>query len=487
MKSQSFALLAISIAMSLAPCAIAQQFRILNMSCGGYPNQTNPADPQALTSSSGLIYQHTSGSNYPPSAEEIVEEPELEYDSYIAAGSAPSTSVFSAIHPASIWAGQHRGHFTSDTSTIIDNSDWTQPLHHDWYANPLSMTAIAASFSTVGPNGYEATFIGRITVPRGEHVVASRLYFGVQTSTSHAVAGYYATVDGTLEYYDPYRLDRPPPPEATFRLISYLAHQVTLTGFGDADVYDLYVEAIPTGWSGGGGSGGGSSGGGSGGGGGDLPPPEDDDFEPNNAFAQASPVGPGMDNLKLSNDDDYFKVRLAAPGRLTFGAIFSTDPVEAELEVYDADNRLIGEDRRGSRDMVVSEILPAGEYCVRVVWLSGAASYELHATYRAESFSDANRDGDITPQDALSVLRAWGENAFSGPDTPEVSGDGVVNGADLDAVLSGLGYSREGMKTKAWKKAMQRFYNREVRPIDDSEPTKAQRKLDLQRLIESSP
>lgn len=198
-----------------------------------------------IASSSGGFYQHASGSNFPPAAEAIAEEPELEYDSYVALGGSPSDSGYSGRWPWLTLGGCQTAGFFAPNNTPINNvNDRAGPLGDIWCA-PGVFAPPNTVFSADGPSGLQSVFVARLTIPRGSVLIAPKVYVGLQTLESNTLAAYLLSLNAPPQFF-PIYTDSQPPSEATFRLAAYRTAQVTLSNFGDADVYDLYVEAVPS-------------------------------------------------------------------------------------------------------------------------------------------------------------------------------------------------------------------------------------------------
>lgn len=215
-------------------------FVALNIDAGGM------AGALGQPISAQVIYQHPQGHNFPPLAESIAEEPDLEYDSYVALGGSPSTFGYTGRTPWMTLGGSQYYGFFGAQGAPIKNSDWTRPLNHTWFAPGIHAPPGTTVYSAENPHsGLQSVFVARLTVARGAALTGQSVYVGLQTLESNTLAGYQLTLNGPTQFF-PIFTNSTPPTEATYRLSAYRSAQPTIPNFGDADVYDLYVEAVPT-------------------------------------------------------------------------------------------------------------------------------------------------------------------------------------------------------------------------------------------------
>lgn len=216
-------------------------FVALNIDAGGIAGALG----QSVSATSNVIYQHPQGGNFPPAAEAISEEPGLEYDSYVALGGSPSTFGYTGRAPWMTLGGSQYAGFFGPNNTPIKNNDWSRPLNHLWFAPGVHAPPGTTVYSAPSPHsGLQSVFVARLTIPRGSALTGPSVYVGLQTLESNTLAGYQLTLNGPTHFF-PIFANSTPPTEATYKLSAYLAAQPTISGFGDADVYDLYVEAVP--------------------------------------------------------------------------------------------------------------------------------------------------------------------------------------------------------------------------------------------------
>lgn len=216
-------------------------FVALNIDAGGMAGALG----QTVSATSNVIYQHPQGSNFPPAAEAIAEEPDLEYDSYVALGGAPSSFGYTGRAPWMTLGGSQYHGFFGAQGAAIKNNDWSRPLNHIWFAPGIYAPPGSTVYSAANPHsGLQSVFVARLTVPRGSTPAGPSVYVGLQTLESSTLAGYLLTLNGPTQFF-PIFANSTPPAEATYRLSAYISAQPTIPGFGDADVYDLFVEAVP--------------------------------------------------------------------------------------------------------------------------------------------------------------------------------------------------------------------------------------------------
>lgn len=214
-------------------------FVALNIDAGGMAGALG----QAV--SANAIYQHPSGGNFPPAAEAISEDPDLEYDSYVALGGSPSTFGYTGRAPWMTLGGSQYYGFFGAQGAPIKNNDWTRPLNHIWFAPGIHAPPGTTVYSAANPHSnLQSVFVARLTVARGATLTGQSVYVGLQTLETGTLAGYTFTLNGPTQFF-PIFTNSTPPTEATYRLSAYRAAQPTIPGFGEADVYDLYVEAVP--------------------------------------------------------------------------------------------------------------------------------------------------------------------------------------------------------------------------------------------------
>lgn len=491
MRLVRIATAAVVVLVALAQTAHARQrFELYNLSCGANAPQDTLAFP--LSTSSGRIYQHPLGTNYPPSDAQIATEPDLEYDSYIAIGGGPSSALFSCPHPASIVvADQYRGHF-APASTTINNLDWSQPLQHDWFA-PFAFGRHHA-VSTVGPGGNQAVFIGRITTDAGASLVYEKVYAGLITECSQILVGCSFKDNGTTAYTDPNNHYHPPPvTEFLFKLVSYRLGPFNIPAFGNADVHDLYVEAIPNpDWVG------------------DCddpqpprppppppPPPEEEPFEPNNSYGQAASIDDRACLVTLNDQHDFFRFLTTRRGTVSFEATFEKpDAVAGRALLYSPSGRLLQVEDISDGTVRISASGNPGPFVVAIERFAGDGEYWLMPSFTPDAPADTNADGVTTPADVNNILSTWG--AFIAENLPsdinaDLNGDYTVGRPDLEITLRALGYNRDSYTSKSWKKAMKTFYTTSIRPVETFPPGTPNRtinqfrKLNQQRLEQAQP
>lgn len=440
-----------------------QGFELYNLSCGA----NSPIDTFAypISSSSGRIYQHPLGTNYAPTNAQISVDPDLEYDSYVAIGGGPSSALYSCPHPFSVVvAGEQRGHF-APPSTSIDNSDWSQPLRHDWmstfpWGGPHAI-------SSPGPGGNQAVFIGRITTDEGATLVYDKVYAGLKTECSGLLVGCHFKDDGTTITMDPYYPGGPAPvTEFIFRLVSYRLGPVSIPGFGSADIHNLYIEAYPNPeWVG------------------DCddpqpprppppppPPPPAEPLEPNNAFSQALAVGSDPALATLNDQYDYYRFATSSRGTVTFEATFENPlSVVGETRLYSPSGVLLEVADIVNGQVSISASGNRGDYVVVIERHAGNGRYWLAPSFTPDAPADTNADGHADARDAFNILSTWDTFiAAIGPGdiNADLNGDYTVGRPDLEIVLRALGFDREDYTPKAWKKAMKTFYTRQIRPVE---------------------
>jgi hypothetical protein len=137
------------------------------------------------------------------------------------------------------------------------------------------------------------------------------------------------------------------------------------------------------------------------------PAPSDDRFEENDTRAQAAAIAAGAYPGLACNDDDWFKVTLAAESSLAVKLDFRHAEGDIELEVTDAAGARLGSSTSAADGELVSkERLAAGTYLVRVYGYRGAkAAYGLTVTATPTSGpAPTTRTGTITAS-TLNVRR----------------------------------------------------------------------------------
>lgn len=476
----AFAVTVASLSLSVDPTT--QPFEMLNISCGGYGNPPSYSFAERLSSSNNRIYQHPIGGNYPPVPEDIAAFQFLEYDSYIAIGGSPSSLLSAAIEPNSVFCGKYDGHFAPRYYLLINNSDWSQPLSHDWFA-PFPFGG-AHAISAPGPGGNQAVFLARITVDRGQVPVAPKMYLGIIDPANGRAAGYFSVLDGPSIYQDPYLANRSVPPSVWIRLKSYLAAQVDLPEFGPADVYDIYAESVPeydSPWVA------------------DASNPADaadvgQPGEPNDVPAEAVTLTDEVSLQTLNDVNDYFYYVTNYRGRFTFELTFANPEARAEVTLIS---------RAGSvMDREVAELGTArvagggnpGTYLLSVRRVAGNGHYSITPSFAADAANDTDGDGVTTPADVLNILAAWGQFLpiqGQGSINPDLNNDDKVGRPDLEIILRTQGYNRSEHTPKSWKQAMGAFYASSLQPIENFPAGATRRQIarwrkEFQRYLQSA-
>lgn len=138
------------------------------------------------------------------------------------------------------------------------------------------------------------------------------------------------------------------------------------------------------------------------------PAPTDDRFEENDTRATAAVLAAGAYPALACNDEDWFKVTLAAPSTLSAKLEFRHAEGDIELEVADGAGAVLGSSTSSADgELVTKQGLAAGTYLVRVYGYRGAkAAYALTvtATPTATTPTPTTRTGTITAN-TLNVRR----------------------------------------------------------------------------------
>ncbi|MFM9959438.1 MAG: hypothetical protein ACKVZJ_15385 [Phycisphaerales bacterium] len=225
--------------------AVAAPFALLVIDNGGQPPGTlgGPIQP---TQGSFFVSKMASPMGTPPSPEAIAERPVLEFSSYAAMGGMPSSTGSRANSAAFNLAGPPfslRDDQGNAVAMIGVRASFPIAVS-DPEANPLGG---APALSQPGPLNPDSVFVARLVMQRGSVPVGPSVFLGaVFTETGECVSA-MATLDGPSSSWS---CTCPHPTGKSTRsllLRSHLAAQVEITGFGPADVYDLYVtsEAPP--------------------------------------------------------------------------------------------------------------------------------------------------------------------------------------------------------------------------------------------------
>lgn len=210
--------------------AHAAPFSLLVLDNGGTPGALGaPLRPSFGTFySSGIISM-----GLPPSPDAVVAAPQLAFDSYVAMGGMPASETTAANPPSGFIGSQFIG--SARNPLELRGVRYVFPINVvDPIANP---TMAGTAFSRPGPLGADTVFIGRLTVPRGARPVCPSIVVGASFNLPGTIV-VSAALDGDSVEMLPGSGTRP---TTALHARSMLTAQVTLAGFGDADVYDLYV------------------------------------------------------------------------------------------------------------------------------------------------------------------------------------------------------------------------------------------------------
>lgn len=171
---------------------------------------------------------------------------------------------------------------------------------------------------------------------------------------------------------------------------------------------------------------------------GNAPAPTDDRFEQNDSRAAAATITAGAYPGLRCEDDDWFKVVLAAPGTLAAKLDFRHAEGDIELEVTDASGAVLGSSTSSADgEQVTRSNLAAGTYHVRVYGYQGArAGYGLTVTVTPTNGPAPTTTGTITAT-TLNVRR--------GPGTSNA----IVTTVRLNAVVTIL-EERSGWYRVTW-------------------------------------
>lgn len=243
-SARSIMTAAASILPLLAAPSFSAQFTLLVVDTGGTPGTLG----HHITTTSGAFYRTpvaTTPQGLPPSRELVAQYPLAEFSSYLAMGGAPVSTSEAANPAANIIGPQFDGVISgaSGGATLVHGVRFNFPITViDPVANPFGASP---THSVAGPLGPDTVFLARLTVQRGERPIAPEIVLGV--SFNHLTlanqgkqqpAMVRAELDGPAEIFDPVKT----PIASTALLVkSHLAAQVTIPGWGDADVYDLYA------------------------------------------------------------------------------------------------------------------------------------------------------------------------------------------------------------------------------------------------------
>jgi len=172
-------------------------------------------------------------------------------------------------------------------------------------------------------------------------------------------------------------------------------------------------------------------------------PSVDDASEPNDSLTEAASLGPGTASFRLFDNDDYFSVNRAGPGRLTvrFSAgVWSSANVTISI-LSGAGATLasgvpvaVGTVYEGT----IEADVPAGASIVRITrvqpWGGG---YDLTITTPACP-GDLNSDNVVNTADLAAFLGSFGQTVPAGT-LGDLNGDGVVDVVDLTIFLGLFG------------------------------------------------
>lgn len=168
------------------------------------------------------------------------------------------------------------------------------------------------------------------------------------------------------------------------------------------------------------------------------PAPSDDRFEENDARAQAAVLAAGAYPGLACNDDDWFKVTLAAEATLAIKLDFRHAEGDLDLEVTDGAGAVLGSSTSAADGELVSkERLAPGTYLVRVYGYRGArAAYGLTVT--------ATPTGGVTPTPTTrtGTITANTLNVRRGPATTFAIAGTVRQGALVTILEERAGWYR---------------------------------------------
>jgi Ca2+-binding RTX toxin-like protein len=163
-----------------------------------------------------------------------------------------------------------------------------------------------------------------------------------------------------------------------------------------------------------------------------------DAFEPSDSFATAAILAPPEDHLyedlsiHSATDEDFYRVTASTTGKMSFILAFRDALGDVDLEIYDAQRRLIGtSESSDDRERVTIDAVAGRKYYVRVVGYDGATNpdYSLVIDTALEPTDNHFTAGnDVVELDHhFAVWRAMG-------------GNDVVTGTEgRDIVYGGLG------------------------------------------------
>lgn len=217
-----------------APAASAAPFSLLVVDTGGTPG----AIAQPVTPSFGTFYvSPLFDPGLPPTPELVGRLPEAGFSSYAAMGGEP-VSVSSFANPAAGTIGTSFLGSGPNTAAAFMGVRYTFGINvTDPIANP---TGSVPAMSRPSPAGADSVFIGRLTVPRGASLVGASVGVGVIfAQNKQSMLALCAINGGSVDVTD--RSRKGDVPTASLSVRSVLSARVTISKYGEADVYDLYA------------------------------------------------------------------------------------------------------------------------------------------------------------------------------------------------------------------------------------------------------
>lgn len=195
-------------------------FQVLGMLAGGSyecVGRTRRVETQGATA----YFQAPRPANeadIPPTPANVALNPDLEFDSYAAAGPAPVSAV------------------SAPALSVYDGVSFGPSAMTGFWAHTNTGVLTQSAPGAFGC-GTDAAFIGRFTVTRGERL--RRCPIGVALQDPTGIHRFTLIIDGPAKTLTIDGVTTATP----YAVRSVLAAQPTLASFGDADTYDLYVVA----------------------------------------------------------------------------------------------------------------------------------------------------------------------------------------------------------------------------------------------------